>query len=247
MRHGRWVIALTALLALCLSSTPARAGAPKFWVRCTVTRESANIDPIVAFGGVSAHAHVFFGTSVRRTDNSETLRDRARSNCSAPGDFSGYWVPTVHNAKGKLVTPDDVLVYYRQFRPEPVVPFPRMLGAVSTDVRYSCGRGTPAMSDFGYCQKGSPRIIVNLAPLPEQPNFPEVRIDVRWTSYRNATGWTTSSDAQGPRHGDFLNGWKRKPLQYLIDRCLEHAKACGKVDAKDFKSVDFRQGYGGPA
>ncbi len=218
-----------------IPAVPARADAPNFWVRCTVSNESAYIDPIVAFGARSSHAHVFFGTKVRRTDNSETLRDRAKSNCSAPGDFSGYWIPTVHDAHGDLVTPDDVLVYYRRSRPEPVVPFPRMLEVVSTDVHYSCGRGTPQMPAFGVCETGSPRLILFVAPGPDDPNFPEVRIDVRWTSHTDATGWTTSADTQGPRHGDFMNGWKRRTLAYLIANCLELAGACGRVTAEDLQ------------
>lgn len=93
------------------------------------------------------------------------------------------------------------------------------------------------MPDFGYCETGSPRLIVQVAPGPGDRNFPEVRIDVRWTSHRDATGWTTSSDAQGPRHGDFLNGWTRRSLVYLIDKCLENEGKCGQVNAKDFTGV----------
>jgi hypothetical protein len=37
-------------------------------------------------------------------------------------------------------------------------------------------------------------------------------------------------------HGDFMNGWIRKDLRMLIDRCLNDPKVqgCGKITRKDF-------------
>ena len=234
----KFTIAVLTAFALVLSSDVAHAE-PVFWVRCEPTITEANIDPIVAPGGTSSHSHVFFGTRVRSTDTGDSLRDRGRTNCSVPADFSGYWVPTVRDAEGNLLTPDDVLVYYRKASPGPTVPFPQDFGVVSTHVFYSCGKGTTLSTEFRFCPAPtSPRIIVIVRPMEGDPNFPEVRIAVRWTSYEDvdASTWVVSSDSSGAlRHGDFLNGWTRRDLRHIIEKCINVASgACGRVDESDF-------------
>lgn len=228
-------IVVAIVLALALpAATPAYAqkGKELFWVKCEVTRPEAAVDPIASFGKVAPHTHVFFGTKVSSTTTNQDLRARARTNCSAPKDFSGYWMPTVHDADGALLTPDDLLVYYRRARPGPIVPFPKGFKRVSEDVYYSCGRGTPTTPTFTYCEPPtSPRMIIVFRPRADERNFPEVRLDVRWTSHpgEDASTWVASSDDMAPRHGDFMNGWDRRALRRLIDRCLNRGELCGKI------------------
>lgn len=241
LRPQRYALALLAgLICVITAGSLAAAGVSshKFWVKCRVTIEERAIDPILAFGTESMHPHVFFGTRITRVTTGDSLRDRARTNCSAETDFSGYWVPTFYDARGALITPDDLLVYYRASDvTRPVVPFPQDLARVSEDVRYSCGRGTEVTSRFHVCPApSSPRLIVKIAPEPGvDPNFPEVRLDVRWTSQVGAdpSTWTASSDGMSVHHGDFLNGWTRRDLRRLIDGCLNALTparfACGKV------------------
>jgi Domain of unknown function (DUF1996) len=175
---------------------------------------------------------------VRRISTPDTLRARAFTNCSAPTDFSGYWVPTFRDAQGRLMTPDDITVYYAALGDRTRVPFPQDFARVSEEVVYTCGRGTPRSSEFRPCPAPtSPRMIVIFEPGPGDPNFPETRLGIRWTSKVGAdpSTWTASSGSMA-MHGDFMNGWLRKDLKTLIARCLNDpaVQGCGKITEKDF-------------
>ncbi|MGH2631585.1 MAG: DUF1996 domain-containing protein [Actinomycetota bacterium] len=228
-------------LGTLVTSAPAQygreVGKGLFWVECDVTTEERSIDPIMAFGGISAHEQVIFGSKLGRRSTGNTLRARGFTTCSAPVDFSGYWVPTFHDADGNLVTPDDIVVYFYAMGDRTRVPFPQDFGRVSEEVYYTCGRGTPRGTDFRSCPAPtSPRMIIIFKPGPGDPNFPETRLGIRWTSQVGAdpSTWTASSDP-GPMHGDFLNAWKRRDLRMLIDKCLNDPTPvkCGMITPGD--------------
>jgi hypothetical protein len=238
------LLTLATFLAMSVYTVPASSGGEPqgpgglFWVKCTVTRRENFIDPITAYGVKSAHQHVIFGSKVRRTSTPDTLRRKAFTNCSAPTDFSGYWIPTFYDSQGHLMTPDDIVVYYAALGDRTRVPFPQDFARVSEQVVYTCGRGTHRSLEFRPCPAPtSPRMIVIFQPGPGDPNFPETRLGIRWTSQVGAdpSTWTASSDPKA-MHGDFMNGWIRKDLRMLIDRCLNDPKVqgCGKITKKDF-------------
>jgi hypothetical protein len=73
-------------------------------------------DPIVYPGkSGAAHLHAFFGnTRVNASSDYTSLRSSGDSTCQGgPLNRTGYWVPALHNASGKVVVPDYFEMYYK--------------------------------------------------------------------------------------------------------------------------------------
>lgn len=76
----------------------------------------AYTDPIVFPGKKAAtHLHMFFGnTSTSESSTRQSLMNAGASSCKGGVlNKSAYWVPAMHNARGEVIVPRGVLVYYR--------------------------------------------------------------------------------------------------------------------------------------
>lgn len=75
-------------------------------------------DPIVAPGGTSGHSHTFWGNVDTNPDTTTRahLRDGDGGSTCMGGAMnkSAYWVPTLLDAAGEPVVPDNIFVYYKR-------------------------------------------------------------------------------------------------------------------------------------
>src|SRR5438445_11535195 len=142
----RWIVAVPAGLAMLLMSSPEPVEAlppgGEFIIKCAYTGTSAQVDPILAPGGTSAHVHDFFGnktTSASSTYDSLTgvPNDSTGSSCQDTHDTAAYWVPQLYfngqvwHPAGDANTGYAIRVYYTDFTGIPVVPPPADLQMVS--------------------------------------------------------------------------------------------------------------------
>ena len=73
-------------------------------------------DPIVYPGQPGkSHLHMFFGNASADADSTyESLRAGGGGSCQGgPINRTGYWAPAMFDAAGKVVVPDDLIVYYK--------------------------------------------------------------------------------------------------------------------------------------
>jgi hypothetical protein len=124
-----------------------------FRVECEFSHR-AQVDPIVAPGGVSMHMHDFFGNRSTGANSTYASMSAAPTNCSESGDTAGYWSPTLVAPNGAFVDPESSLFYYRN-RPYDygiTVPFPpnfRMIaGGTFPNAYWTCdGESDTGFSD----------------------------------------------------------------------------------------------------
>ncbi len=78
---------------------------------------NAYVDPIVYPGQPGAsHLHTFFGnTKVDAFSTYTSLRTTGDSTCHSRLNRSAYWIPALLNARGQVVMPDYLTVYYKRF------------------------------------------------------------------------------------------------------------------------------------
>jgi hypothetical protein len=79
-------------------------------------------DPIVAPGQAGgAHLHMFFGnTEADASSTYSSLRRSGDGTCSGgPVNRSAYWTPALLNGDGDVLTPDEILVYYKVGKSSP--------------------------------------------------------------------------------------------------------------------------------
>ncbi|KAJ1329293.1 DUF1996 domain-containing protein [Microdochium nivale] len=76
----------------------AASGVDAFWrMQCKGRTGTALIDPIVDFGKVADHAHVFHGSNAIREDSTyESLRAGSCTSCAVKQDLSAYWTPGLY-------------------------------------------------------------------------------------------------------------------------------------------------------
>lgn len=101
-----------------VTATPSTANPPhryfhEFQANCSVTRDLPD-DPIVYPGLPGAsHMHTFMGnTTTTGTSTVDTLRAGGTS-CVAPGDRSGYWMPTMYNGNTAVTPIGPQVIYYK--------------------------------------------------------------------------------------------------------------------------------------
>jgi hypothetical protein len=117
------LLACAVALLAALASAPSASAASfehgaSFAARCNFSNR-AQVDPVVAPGGTSAHMHDFFAN--KSTDASSTYNTMSASGatttCSRPEDTAGYWIPTVSwkDTKGTqtTLTANRAVFYYR--------------------------------------------------------------------------------------------------------------------------------------
>lgn len=106
-------------------------------------------DPIVRPGLPGAfHSHDFFGN--RSTDALSTIATlrRGRSSCEPAADRSAYWVPTLYEADGRVLTATAFSAYYTtpNTRPRRVRPFPRGLKMLAGDMEARAPQTDPLVA-----------------------------------------------------------------------------------------------------
>ncbi len=90
-------------------------------------------DPIVFPGQPGrSHLHMFFGnTAVDANTTTDSLVNSGGSSCNGfELNRSGYWTPAVHDGKGNLVVPDQIILYYKTTMPSQTVAMPQGLKMV---------------------------------------------------------------------------------------------------------------------
>lgn len=132
---------------------------PAFRVFCEFSHLAFD-DPIVRPGLPGAsHLHAFFGNV--ETDGNSTyrsLRSSGDSTCDGgPLNRTGYWMPAVFDAAGRVVVPSNIEVYYKAENandPADVAEFPNGLRMVA-GAGLVAGEGSPAAT-FGWnCGSGA--------------------------------------------------------------------------------------------
>ena len=117
--------AVGALVAL---ASPAAAF---FKVPCTSPVVVERADPIIDPGKVSAHVHtVMGGNGFGFNMDYDQARASTCSSCTAKGDLSNYWVPTLyfHAENGSFISVEQsggMLIYYEYVPPCSPRPDPR--------------------------------------------------------------------------------------------------------------------------
>jgi len=124
--------------------TPPNAYFHEFQADCAVTHELPD-DPIVFPNQPGAsHEHTFMGNTVT-TGNTTTAAslDAGGTTCLAPGDKSGYWMPTMYNGTQMILPTGPQVIYYKTNTIDytSVQPFP-------VGLRFLVGSPTQSESQF---------------------------------------------------------------------------------------------------
>jgi hypothetical protein len=134
-----------------VASKPVPAGitmVPEFHTDCSVSGESPD-DPIV-FPNLpgASHLHTFFGPKVTAASTAKDLLAESTT-CTAPGDNSAYWAPTLLK-NGVPVTMKNFRAYYgaKIKDPETVRPFPPGLVMVQGDAKKQVATPAGTSSQF---------------------------------------------------------------------------------------------------
>ena len=123
-RTRRTLLAALILAAPIVGSAVAAPPAiAKAKIQCKLTTGTAAVDPIVHHDQTSAqagnvHMHQFFGNNAwlpkgNFAEKADLLGKP--TNCENKSDTAGYWVPTLLDGSGKVITPVAFTAYYRTF------------------------------------------------------------------------------------------------------------------------------------
>jgi hypothetical protein len=152
------LLACAVALLAALASAPTASAASfehgaSFAVRCNFSHR-AQVDPVVSYGGTSAHMHDFFGNkSTNASSTYNTMRATGvATTCSRPEDTGAYWVPTVswNDQSGPhILTANRAVFYYRAGNKDyrTVQPFTKDLRIIADSdvngalVKWYCGGG----------------------------------------------------------------------------------------------------------
>lgn len=85
----------------------------EFQANCSVTHTKPD-DPIVYPGQPGrSHDHTFMGNNTTDAHSTTASLDAGATECKAPGDKSGYWMPTVLNGGEPVLPVGDQVIYYK--------------------------------------------------------------------------------------------------------------------------------------
>ncbi|OEJ30688.1 DUF1996 domain-containing protein [Streptomyces subrutilus] len=85
----------------------------EFQANCAVTK-TASDDPIVFAGRPGAsHNHTFMGNTATDAFSTTASLSAGRTACTAPGDLSGYWMPTLYNGDRPVLPTGPQVIYYK--------------------------------------------------------------------------------------------------------------------------------------
>jgi hypothetical protein len=99
--------------------TPSMANPPhaffhEFQADCAVSRGNLPDDPIVFFGQPGAsHTHTFMGNTTTYAGSTLQTLQAGGTSCLAPGDRSGYWMPTMFNGDQPVMPVGPQVIYYK--------------------------------------------------------------------------------------------------------------------------------------
>ena len=94
-------------------ATPANAFFHEFQANCAVTRELPD-DPIVYPNQPGAsHMHTFMGNTTATAASTLASLNAGGTSCKAPGDRSGYWMPTMYNGANAVDPIGPQVIYYK--------------------------------------------------------------------------------------------------------------------------------------
>jgi hypothetical protein len=159
------ITAVTVTLMASVSAPPAEAGITgKFSSVCYYSHSAAD-DPILYPGQPGkAHMHDFIANP--STDSSSTAQSlqAGGSNCLNGKDFAAYWVPAL-SARGSVVHPSSVTVYYLTSQTGKVTPYPlgfkQLAGNMhakdaseARDIRWGCSTTFPDKPAAPVCAPG---------------------------------------------------------------------------------------------
>ena len=122
--------------------TATTAGGGVISIHCAADHV-AQVDPIVAPGGVSLHVHTFFGNSSTNANSTYATMTAGTaagvlSSCALSKDSSAYWYPQLLDANGVPAPINFITTYYRSPKGTTVTPFPadlRIIAGGDTDNR----------------------------------------------------------------------------------------------------------------
>ncbi|MGW7122526.1 DUF1996 domain-containing protein [Streptomyces sp. NPDC054901] len=128
--------------------TPSWANPPEryfheFQANCSVSRTAPD-DPIVFAGRPGAsHDHTFMGNTTTDAFSTTASLSAGGTACTAPGDLSGYWMPTLHNGGRPVLPTGPQVIYYKSGVTDykSVRPFPKGL-------RFVVGSPTQTAAEF---------------------------------------------------------------------------------------------------
>jgi hypothetical protein len=93
--------------------TPPNAYFHEFQANCSVNHELPD-DPIVFPNQPGAsHMHTFMGNSSTNAATTLTTLEAGGTACLAPGDKSGYWMPTMYNGSQMILPVGPQVIYYK--------------------------------------------------------------------------------------------------------------------------------------
>jgi hypothetical protein len=85
----------------------------EFQANCSVTRDLPD-DPIVFPGLAGAsHMHTFMGNRTTNAASTTASLQGGTTSCLAPGDKSGYWMPTMYNGSQVVAPTGPQVIYYK--------------------------------------------------------------------------------------------------------------------------------------
>ena len=172
-------------------------------------------DPIVHPGHPGgSHLHDFYGNTSTSARSTYTSMRSSPTTCRLESDGAGYWTPSAF-LDGVQVTPTRIAVYYFGGQSD-VESLPR-------DLRMISGRSGHANGGGRHLPKVSVRVHYPIVDpcLGAEPCGPEDASD-------GNIRLTFSSGDHTTFHGDFWNTWDQKPLNRLVERCLNAGLECGK-------------------
>ncbi|MEU9256178.1 DUF1996 domain-containing protein [Streptomyces sp. NPDC048270] len=115
----------------------------EFQANCAVTK-TASDDPIVFAGRPGAsHNHTFMGNTATDAFSTTASLSAGGTACNAPGDLSGYWMPTLFNGNQPVLPTGPQVIYYKTGVTDykSVRPFPKGL-------RFLVGSPTQTAAEF---------------------------------------------------------------------------------------------------
>ncbi|WP_026252110.1 DUF1996 domain-containing protein [Streptomyces sp. PsTaAH-124] len=140
--------------------TPSSADPPhryfhEFQANCSVTHTAPD-DPIVFPGQPGkSHDHTFMGNTSTDAYSTTASLDGGATTCKAPGDASGYWMPSLFKGDQKILPVGPQTIYYKSGVTDytSVRPFPKGLRFLVGDPMQSAAdfRGHPGFVEGWEC------------------------------------------------------------------------------------------------
>ncbi len=152
----------------------------EFQANCSVSHTKPD-DPIVYPQRPGAsHDHTFMGNTTTDAASTTASLDAGRTTCKAPGDKSGYWMPTLFNADRPVLPIGPQTIYYKAGVTDytSVRPFPKGLRFVVGDPMQTAEefRHHPGFVEGWECGDS----YFNVEFPKDCPNRPDIQLNIRF-------------------------------------------------------------------